>query len=132
LDEAIEQLRAECSGEIRRSDFAAWVVNMINLGGTLTLVGKCSDFEGEIGRLEEAVDTFREVLCERRVVEFPYERAMVHINMAEALRSMGELAFPGRRAEYLLSAVNSLAVALSLVAPRRFRCLVEVDPRSFV
>jgi hypothetical protein len=108
------------------------MVSMINLGCTLTLQGKCYDLQGGTFRLDEAVDTFRALLAEPKLMEFPYERAIVHINLAEALSSMGELAFPHQRTEYLESAVGALATALSLVAPRVWRALVLVHPASFV
>jgi hypothetical protein len=132
LDEAIELLRVSCSRDIQRTDFNLWVVNMINLGCTLALMGKCTRSEGGAGDLEEAIDTFRAILSEPQLLEIPYERAIVQINMADALGSMGEIASPDLRVEYLESAASSLAMALSLLAPERLRCLVQADPVSFV
>ena len=132
VDDAIELLRASCTRDIRHADFNAWVMNMINLGCTLTLVGKCSGPEGDAYQLEEAIDTFRAVLSERKLLEIPYERAILHVNMADALGSLGEIAFPDQRQEYLESAVTSLATALSLVAPPALRWLVQADSGAFM
>ena len=132
IDDAIQLLRASCNGDVRRADFNTWVMNMINLGCTLTLVGKCSGSEGDAYQLEEAIDTFRAVLCERQLMDIPYERAVLHVNMADALGSLGEIAFPDQRQEYLECAVTSLATALSLVAPPALRCLVQADPVAYM
>jgi hypothetical protein len=132
LDEALHLLRASCTADARRENFHVWVMSMINLGCTLTLVGKCACTEGDTDQLEEAIDTFRAVLSERRLLEIPYERAVLHINMADALGCLGEIAFPDERQEYLESAMTSLATALSLIAPRRLRCLVQADPVGFM
>ena len=132
LDEAIRLLRASCTRDVRRTDFKTWVRNMINLGCTLALVGKSAGPEGHANQLEEAIDMFRAVLSERRLLEIPYERAVLHINMADALGSMGERVFPDQRQEYLESAMTSLATALSLVAPPMLRCVVQADPVGFM
>ena len=132
LDEALIILRSRCTRAHRSENFNTWAVNMINLACTLTLLGKCAGCEGDSSWLEEAIDTFRALLSERFLRDIPYEHAIVHINLADALRSMGEIAFPDERLEYLESAVSSLATALSLVAPQTLRCLVEANSICFM
>jgi hypothetical protein len=123
---AEELLREGVTPEVHAADFHTWLVNMINLGCSQTLMGKRAGSEGDCAQLEEAIDTFRELLRERGLLDMPFERAIVHINLADALRAMSSCATPDDRLEYLESSADSLATALSLVAPQKYRRLLEL------
>jgi hypothetical protein len=50
------------------------------------------------------------------------------VNLADALHALGERALPAERVLLLERAVDSLALALSLVAPSGMRWMVEIQP----
>jgi hypothetical protein len=103
---------------------------MSNLGCTLTLLGRRMQDADGAGHLEDAVDAFREVLNQPGVQDMPAELISVHVNLADALHALGERALPTERVQLLERSVDSLAVALSLVAPRAMRWMVEIQPSS--
>jgi hypothetical protein len=122
LEEIVECLWERCSIELRSRDVAAWAVSMINLGGALTLLGKCL---GETGRLQDAVNTFAVVLNEPRLSEAARERAIAYTNMADAMCAMGEMEVGAEQVACFEGAVSSLTNGLRVVAPAGLRCLVE-------
>ena len=132
LEEAISVLSHNTSDSVRRENYAAWAMNMINLGCTLTLAGKCDSGSGDISRLEEAVDTFHAILGDPQMNELPFEKALANINLAEAFCSIGEVSSHEQHIAFLDSAVEALARALMLVAPDEVQRLVRADPRTFV
>jgi hypothetical protein len=128
LEEAAELLRESCSNGLRHEDLVAWIVDMSTLGCAFTLLGKVDRAAGDVARLEEAVDTFNEVLSEPQLLDMPRQRVITHINLADALYALGEATLADRQVEYFESAVDSLAKALALVVPSALRHFAEAHP----
>lgn len=123
LESAVHQFRSESSARMRETDFRLWVLNMKNYGCALTLLGRSRGGDLGVAELEEAVDAFRSLLKESALDEMPAEQASIHVNLAETLHTLAGLAMPGERLRYLSGAVDSLATALGLVGPARYRSL---------
>jgi hypothetical protein len=126
LENAVALFRKECAPPVREADFWMWVASTNNLGCALTLLGRSRGGEGGFSDLEEAVDAFRALLSEPMISEMPSELASVHVNLAGALQALAESAMPAERVRYLASAVESLAIALGIMVPARYKGLVEM------
>ena len=130
LSAAATALRAVRASPRHGNGLRSWAVNMSNLGCVLTLLGRhIQDAEGA-EHLEDAVDAFREVLNQPGMRDMLVEFISVHVNLADALHALGERALPAERVLLLERAVDSLAIALSLVAPNGMRWMVEIQPSS--
>jgi hypothetical protein len=125
LKAAIQHFRSQSTTRVRAQDYRLWLVSMSNLGCALTLLGQCRCDSG-IADLEEAVDVFRALLNDRTIAEMPLDRASVNVNLAGALQALADLAMPVERLSYLNHAVESMAAALSLIAPSKFDGCVEM------
>jgi hypothetical protein len=132
LQKAACALRAELDSVDRRTHLRRWAIQVSNLGCTLTLLGRRTDDDDGTAHLEEAVDAFREVLREPGVREMTPEYASVHVNLADALQALGERAMPAERVQYFERAADSLAVALSRVAPEKMRWMLEIPSSGVV
>ena len=103
----------------------------MNRGCALTLLGKIKAAQGDPSCLERAVMACQELLAEPTLHNLTAECALVYINLAEALRSLGAISVADERARYFESAVDSLAMAARQVAPSVYAPLVEPKPISF-
>jgi hypothetical protein len=126
LESAVALLRKDSVPIVRETDFWTWLSSTNNLGCALTLLGRCRVGEKGFAEIEEAIDAFRRLLSEPVVSDLPYERATFQVNLSDALQALADLAMPAERVRYLERAVESLATALSVVAPERYKGLAEM------
>ena len=124
---ATSALRVQQPPLERTAYLRAWAINMSNRGCALVLLGRRLRNGDGSTHLEDAVDAFREVLKEPAVRDMAPEYASLHVNLADALLALGERAMPWERLQFIACAVDSLAMALSVVAPEKMRWMVEAQ-----
>ncbi len=131
IEEALTLFTEDSSDQTRQTAFRAWLVRRLNRGCALTLLGKIRGAQGDSSCLERAVIACQELLSEPILHDLTAECALVYINLAEALRSLGNITAGDEQARYFESATDSLAMALRQVAPEAYSPLVEPKPISF-
>jgi hypothetical protein len=130
IEEAVSIFDEESSDHSRQTAFRDWLVRRLNRGCALTLLGKVHSAQGDASCLERAVVACQELLAEPILRDLPRECALVYINLAEALRSLGDISGTEDRGRFFESAVDSLAMALRQAAPQIYSPLVEPRPIS--
>ena len=127
LHTATSAMRVQQPPLERTAYLRAWAINMSNSGCALVLLGRRLRNGDGSTHLEDAVDAFREVLKEPAVRDMAPEYASLHVNLADALLALGERAMPDESLQFMARAVDSLAMALSVVAPEKMRWMVEAQ-----
>ena len=128
LEGALNLFKLDCSTHAQAADVRQWLVSMINVGCALVLLGKIAAAAGDTSRLEEAIDTFRAVLSQSALYEFPNEYYATYINLSEAFRSLSEVAMGEESWRYMESCLSALTKALLRVVPQQYRSLIDHDP----